>query len=85
MRTNTEKKEGPHLADAAARDASESPRPKRSQIAQTRLRKYSEAQRLNLKRAYYAFLKAKAHGDSAHATLPSSSETWCMRPYAASV
>lgn len=77
MRATPKRKEDPHLVDTmqpAPTAPKKSTRPKRS-----------KDQRLNLKRSYEAFLEATKKAGSAARSLPSPSETWPMRPYAASV
>lgn len=77
MRATKRKKEDPHLAkttDTTAPTKAIARRPKRS-----------KDQRLNLKRSYEAFLEAAKKAGDAAASIPSPSETWPARPYAASV
>ncbi len=77
MRATKRKKEDPHLAKNTGTTAptkSIARRPKRS-----------KDQRLNLKRSYEAFLEAAKKAGDAAASIPSPSETWPARPYAASV
>lgn len=76
MRAVTERKEDPHLVKATKTAPSKkaAKRPKRS-----------KDQRLNLKRSYEAFLEAVKKAGGSAASVPSPSDTWPMRPYAASV
>ncbi len=76
---STEKKGDPHLVtdETAVQSTSKRTYAKRP--------KRSKDQRLNLKRSYEAFLKAAKKAGNSMASVPSPSETWPMRPYAASV
>lgn len=48
-------------------------------------RNHSADQRANLKRAYQAFVRASKKAGNAAAQVLSPSESWPMRPYAASI
>lgn len=77
MRATKRKKEDPHLAKTAGTTAPTK--------AIARRPKRSKDQQLNLKRSYEAFLEAAKKAGDAAASIPSPSETWPARPYAASV
>lgn len=85
MRAKRKRKDDPHLATTPAA-ASEQAANASTKITMAAKRpKRSKDQRLNLKRSYEAFLEAvKIAGDAA-SSVPSPSETWPMRPYAASI
>lgn len=78
MRVTKKKKDDPHLIEAHEQVAS-------AKKPATRRPKRSKDQRLNLKRSYEAFLEAARRAGDAAASIPSPSETWPARPYAASV
>ena len=77
MRAAPERKEDPHLVktvETTAQSKAATKRPKRS-----------KDQRLNLKRSYEAFLEAAKKAGSSAKSVRTPSETWPMRPYAASI
>lgn len=77
MRAAPERKEDPHLVkpvETTAQSKAATTRPKRS-----------KDQRLNLKRSYEAFLEAAKKAGSSAKSVRTPSETWPMRPYAASI
>ena len=78
MRAAPERKEDPHLVKTVETTA-------QSKAATTRRPKRSKDQRLNLKRSYEAFLEAAKKAGSSAKSVKTPSESWPMRPYAASI
>ena len=77
MRAAPERKEDPHLVKTVETTA-------QSKTATARPKRYKD-QRLNLKRSYEAFLEAAKKAGSSAKSVRTPSETWPMRPYAASI
>ena len=77
MRTAPERKEDPHLVKSTKTTAPAQ--------AATKRPKRSKDQRLNLKRSYEAFLEAAKKAGSSAKSVKTPSESWPMRPYAASI
>lgn len=75
MRTTTKRKAKPHPVFERTGENS---------IRINSLPNRADAQRMNLKRSYHAFMRALPTASTA-SSKPAPSETWPQRPYAASV